>query len=144
MHHQVSYNTLSIGGGQKSQIFLATSFSELVFPTDYENQGEICWKSILKSPMAIQNWPPANLRIFQTSSKYIMLYTNRRRILCWFQKCITLYVYFQNFSTYGRSKSENGPFLENGSKRAISRLSTTINRKLRQINIQSYTFLKSA
>ena len=28
-------------GGQKSQIFLATSFSELVFTAEYENRGEI-------------------------------------------------------------------------------------------------------
>ena len=28
-------------GGQKSQIFLATTFSELVFTAEYENRGEI-------------------------------------------------------------------------------------------------------
>ena len=31
----------NIRGGQKSQIFLATSFSELVFTAEYENRGEI-------------------------------------------------------------------------------------------------------
>ena len=66
----------------------------------------------------LQKWPiarnfsdrsPANLRKFWTFPKGIDLYTNRRRILRWFQKCITSYVYLAKFLIYGRSKSENGP-----------------------------------
>ena len=43
-----------------------------------------------------------------------MLYTNRRRISRWFQKCIALYAYFAYFLTYDDFKAKKGPELENG------------------------------
>ena len=58
------------------------------------------------SAMATCYWPPANLRIFRSFSKYVILYTNRCEISCWFQKCITLYVYLANFMRYDQNKSQ--------------------------------------
>ena len=43
----------------------------------------------------------ANFRKFWTSNLGIELYTNRCRILCWFQKCIPLYHYFEYLMSYG-------------------------------------------
>ena len=57
------------------------------------------------STMATCCGPPANLRIFWSVSKYVILYTNRCEISCWFQKCITLYVYFAYFMSYFKKKA---------------------------------------
>ena len=45
--------------------------------------------------------PSANVGKFWTFAKCIEWYTNRRRILCWVQKCITLYHYFGCLVSYG-------------------------------------------
>ena len=85
--------------------------------------------------------PPATYKIFETSSKCIYLPTNRCGILCWFQKCIPLYTYLADFSSYGHPKAEKGPFW---GKRAFFGLKLTITLKICKIGIQMYTFLKSA
>ena len=46
-----------------------------------------------------------------------------------------------DFSSYGHLKAEKGPFWGKG---AFFGLKTTITRKIRNIRIQKYTFLKSA
>ena len=66
----------------------------------------------LSSAAIFSDGPSANLRKFWTYRKYIESYTNRRRILRWFQKCITLYGYFEYFLTYGDFKAKKGPFFE--------------------------------
>ena len=39
------------------------------------------------------------------------MYTNRREILCWFQKCITWWGYFEHFLTCDHLNAEKGPKL---------------------------------
>ena len=51
-----------------------------------------------------------NYRKKLSCSKNIILYTIRREILCWFQKCITLYVYFAYFSRYCEFTAKNHRF----------------------------------
>ena len=57
------------------------------------------------SAMATCYWPPANLRIFRSFSKYVILYTNRCEISCWFQQWITLYVYLANWVRYVQKRA---------------------------------------
>ena len=52
----------------------------------------------------------ANFRKFWTSNLSIESYTNRCRILCWFQKCIPLYHYFEYLMSYGILKAKFGFF----------------------------------
>ena len=77
---------------------------------------------ILTSSFCLENWTPAILRISKHFFKCHMLYTLQRGILCWFQKCLTLYVYLEWFSSYTqkmavyacfRGTSQKPPFFVN-------------------------------
>ena len=89
------------------------------------------------SAMATCYWPPANLRIFRSFSKYVILYTNRCEISCWFQKCITSYVYLEYFFNIWM-------FPENPNFELFSCIQMRISSEIFKINMQSYTSLKSA
>ena len=68
--HKQKGCSISKGGSENEffwEMLFDTSFSEQVFTTDSENQGEICWKPKFNCLMATKMWPPANLRIFQVS-----------------------------------------------------------------------------
>ena len=57
------------------------------------------------SPNITKNWSCSNINI---------LYTNRREILRWFQKCITLYVYFEFWMNYQHFSAKFGAGPQNG------------------------------
>jgi len=103
-------------GVENHRILRLPVFSEPAPPTDHENHGEIRQKSILKLPTAIQNWPPANPRTCSTPPKYTTPYTNRRRILCRFQKCTTPYVHPKNCASYSHFTDENSEIWGPGPK----------------------------
>ena len=96
-------------------IFLAAKRLELYFTANYT-----------------KNWSCSNID---------NLCTNRRRILRWFQKCIPLYAYLADFSSYGHL----GPFFTILGKTGLFRPSNGHNSKYAyEICLRSCTFLKSA
>ena len=118
---------LLVGGYKKSKLFSHTvtrvgtiwPFSSNLTDPTWNWRINLLWapKSTKKSyltmgtpgAMATCCWAPANLRIFWSFSKYVILYTNRCEISCWFQKCIALYVYLANFMSYVQKRAFFGP-----------------------------------
>ena len=59
--------------------------------------------------------PPVQNKKFQKSSKYLIWYINRRRISCWFQKCIGPWGNFEYFLSFGPFiKGKNDWIFRNG------------------------------
>ena len=77
-------------------------------------------------------------------SNPLEIYTNRREISRWFQKCITSYAYFAYLLRYVHFTVEKCRFRCRASKSTFFDSKMKIFRKLRKISIWSYTFLKSA
>ena len=96
-----------IGGVQNCNFFhilLVPNFFWSEFCADHENAIHYYQKSKFSWFFAKVGCLFQNLKKFWTYSKCIEKYTNRRRILRWFQKCITSYHYFEYFVTFGSLK----------------------------------------
>ena len=68
------------------------------------------WVKKSKNSRAYPTLDPLIKSKFEVAQMYTNMVPNRRRILRWFQKCITLYAYLSNFLSYGHLKAEKGPF----------------------------------